>query len=207
MQAAPTLDWLLDMTPVDFVSDAIVYLALHQQFLPTLAAQGVGDPKSLISPTVAAAAKAARKPLCPVYHLANPGPIPMKKLFDWLQTFGFPVSQIPYSQWRQSLLDKAGNGQDSDNPLSPLLPLMMEKEEDMGTSATMPQFDMTLTTAALAPGGIKCPAISDSLLHCYFSYFVNIGFLSNPNQQDEHETEQFDMALDEHDADDSKNSN
>lgn len=86
MGSAPNLDWLLDMTPVDFVSEAILLLSQFLSF----------DFKS--------SSDLSAEPLCPIFHLCNPAPIHWSRFVDWMRTFGYALQKLPYAQWRQRLI-------------------------------------------------------------------------------------------------------
>jgi len=203
MESAPELDWMLDMTPADFCSDSIVHLSLHQDYRWCTAAQ-TGDTSSTADQSDSTGLGALPRPRCSVYHLCNPTPVHAREFWQWLDDFGYNLSVIPYSKWRQMLLKAVstpntgrGAGARADpramNALAPLVPTFSEAAEDMGTTETMPKFDLSATSQALAQGGIACPDITDSLLTLYYSYFVNTGFLPAPQR----DVEQFSLNLDD----------
>jgi thioester reductase-like protein len=66
---APALDTAYDLTPVDYVSRAIVYLSQQKQ-----------------SPNK-------------TFHIISPQPIQSNQLFDWICSFGYPLQQISYDKW------------------------------------------------------------------------------------------------------------
>jgi nucleoside-diphosphate-sugar epimerase len=63
----------MEMTPVDFVAEAILRLASDP------AAQGG------------------------TYHLANPDPPPADEVFDLLEEGGYPLERLPYEEWLQRI--------------------------------------------------------------------------------------------------------
>ncbi|MBE9069079.1 amino acid adenylation domain-containing protein [Leptolyngbya cf. ectocarpi LEGE 11479] len=69
LEAAPDLDWMIDMTPVDYVSQAIVHLSLQS------------------------------KSLNQAFHLVNPNPYPLYKLVQAVNQLGYPISQVSYERW------------------------------------------------------------------------------------------------------------
>lgn len=108
-------------------------------------------------------------------------------------------AQIPYAKWREQLFTACSpsnpaararararpQGQAEENALSPLLPLLSEDKEEMGSVATMPRFDLAATSARLldvAPplGPVACPAVAAPLLQRYFDFMVACGFLPPP---------------------------
>ncbi|MEO1122736.1 MAG: amino acid adenylation domain-containing protein [Cyanobacteria bacterium J06639_16] len=73
LRQAPDLDLMLDMTPVDYVSRAIVQLSLQSE----LSGQ--------------------------TFHLVNPNPVALSQLVNVLCTRGFPIQRAPYLQWQAKL--------------------------------------------------------------------------------------------------------
>ncbi len=71
--SAPVLDTALDLTPVDYVSKAIVYLSRQQESLNK------------------------------EFHLITPQPIEWNKLVNWVVSFGYSLEQIPLDQWQEKL--------------------------------------------------------------------------------------------------------
>jgi len=91
----PDLNITLHLTPVDYVSQAIVHLS--QQ------------PESL--------GKA--------FHLLNSHHLQASQLFDWINSFGYPIQQTPYHKWQTELVNIVKFSQK--NTLSSLTSLFIEK--------------------------------------------------------------------------------
>ncbi len=71
---APEIEgWRMEMTPVDFVAEAILHIA--------------SEPGTYGG----------------VYHLANPDPPPADEVFDLLKGQGYPLGRLPYEDWLQRL--------------------------------------------------------------------------------------------------------
>ncbi len=100
-----------------------------------------------------------------------------KYLSDWIQKFGYPVKQISFHEWRKELIHHTNYF--PDNALYSLLPMFPEESEFQKLEI---QFDYQNTVKALSGTEIYCPQINAELLKIYFSYFLNIGFLSTPEQ-------------------------
>lgn len=79
MGKTPDLDIMMDMTPVDYVSQAIVHLSKQKEL--------VGK----------------------AFHLVNPHPIPWNHLFDFIRSLGYSLERIPYKQWNFELLKLVEN--------------------------------------------------------------------------------------------------
>jgi amino acid adenylation domain-containing protein/thioester reductase-like protein len=73
LKCAPDLDLMMDMTPVSYISNAIVYLSLQKSFLGN------------------------------AYHLMNPHPLELDQLIHDLNNSGFKIEKIPYERWKSSL--------------------------------------------------------------------------------------------------------
>jgi thioester reductase-like protein len=172
MGSAPDLDGALDMTPVDYVSSALVRLSLSEQSLG-------GN-----------------------FHLVNPRPIHLREMVEWIRSSGYPLELLPYDRWRTTLLSGGGssNGQ-AMNPLAPLFsatsdgsargqePLSPEggnTVDRIGSlmaaqyAARSVTFDDERTRHRLSGSSIVCPQVGADLFARYLSYFVRIGFLSPP---------------------------
>jgi thioester reductase-like protein len=66
-------DWRMEMTPVDFVADAMLHIA--------------SNPDSYGG----------------TYHLSNPEPPTAENIFDLLEEGGHPLERVPYDEWLQRL--------------------------------------------------------------------------------------------------------
>jgi thioester reductase-like protein len=71
--AVPNVDLMLDMTPVDYMAQAIV--SLSQQ------SHTSGQ----------------------VFHLSNPQQIQLRDLASWIREFGYPLETLPYQAWHNRL--------------------------------------------------------------------------------------------------------
>lgn len=78
-QAPDVANWVVEMTPVDFVSNAIITLADHTQ----------GDQL--------------------VYHLGDPSPIKAATLFDSLAELGYETGRLPWDEWVELWNEKRGS--------------------------------------------------------------------------------------------------
>jgi thioester reductase-like protein len=175
---APDLDGATDMTPVDYVSSAIVRLSLSRQ------QRGK------------------------VFHLVNPRQIHIRELVAWIRSSGYPVERVPYDRWRMELLSRAGRFKDEAvYSLVPLFsartsgqaPLTGDSEPDLNGQNTVDQlgsimaaeyaarsveFDDQQARDGLAGSSIVCPLVDAEVFARYFSYFVRTGFLHAPAFRD-----------------------
>jgi thioester reductase-like protein len=170
----PDVEGATDMTPVDYVSRALVYLSKSDT--------AIGK----------------------IYHLANPHPVHSRELVSWVRTLGYPVRQVPYEEWRSEMVKLANRSDKNplaafaplfstvvgDKVPSWMAGMMTANYRDgvdrvikvIGAryAAQSVQLDCTNALRALAGSGIACPAVDDALLSTYFEYFVRIGFLEAP---------------------------
>jgi myxalamid-type nonribosomal peptide synthetase MxaA len=77
MQAAPIIDMLIDITPVDYVARALVHVSRQS------ALQGKA------------------------YHLVATNPVPESDLVDWIEKFGYTAERLPFEQWRHRVEERA----------------------------------------------------------------------------------------------------
>jgi thioester reductase-like protein len=170
----PDIEGAMDMTPVDYVSKALVYLAAS------------GHAKS------------------DIYHLANPKPVNGRDLVSWVRSYGYPLKRIPYEEWRSQMVALAGSGDKNPlAPFAPLFgAVVSDRIPGWMTSMVAPSYkngiDRVIRAIGarygaqsvqlhcdnalhdLAGGSITCPLVDERLLETYFSYFVRIGYLSVP---------------------------
>jgi thioester reductase-like protein len=144
---SPELEMMVEMIPVDYVSKAIV--AISQ----------------------------ANSSLGKAFHITNPHQISWNYLSNWIQSFGYPVKQVPFANWRRELIHHINYF--PENALHSLLPMFTEESDFQKLEI---RFDYQNTLKALSGTEIYCPQINADLLKMYFSCFLNIGFLSMPEQ-------------------------
>ncbi len=152
MGTFPDVDYMLDMSPVDYVSKAIVYLSRQ--------------PESL--------GKA--------FHLQHPQPISLKDLVEWVKSFGYPIEMIPYEQWQSKLINEVSSTENPLYTLRPFLLERWSDEQltipDLYLQSRRPTISCQATLQALSGSSITCPPIDSQLLMTYTSYLVQTGFLT-----------------------------
>ncbi|MCC5661301.1 amino acid adenylation domain-containing protein [Nostoc sp. XA010] len=148
MGCAPEMDMTVDMTPVDYVSKAIVHISKQKELLSK------------------------------AFHLFNPHPMQLNQLIEWMKSFGYQLQQMPYPQWRAQLLEIAGNSaENAAYALVPLFSENISQEE-MPEQTKRPHFDSQNTSTGLAGTDITCNPVDAELLNTYFTYFIRSGFLN-----------------------------
>jgi hypothetical protein len=159
------------MTPVDYVSSALVHLSLSEQSLGS------------------------------VFHLVNPRPVHLREMVEWIRPSGYPLELLPYDRWRTEVLNGGGSSKgQAVNPLVPLFSATSdgsararEQLSPQGGNtvdrigsliaaqyARSVSFDDERTRLGLAGSSIVCPRVGADVFARYLSYFVRTGFLSAP---------------------------
>ncbi len=87
-----------DMTPVDYVSKAIVHLS------------------------------GRRDAIGKTFHIANQHRVPLGAIADWMRDFGYPLRHVPYDSWVTELLGRTTSRGDVVSSLVPLFSLSMMGE-------------------------------------------------------------------------------
>ncbi|HVC19694.1 MAG TPA: amino acid adenylation domain-containing protein [Vicinamibacterales bacterium] len=153
--AAPAVHPIDNMSPVDYVSRAIVRLS-----------------RSPVSRDL------------PAFHVINPQWFQWDRMFEFIRARGYPLAQVPYRAWHQRLVEACRAGDDNAlKPLLPLFPVPPEAGQDpaveMPPPVEPPRARCEVTAEALDGTGVECPAIDGALLSRYFDYFVRTGFLAS----------------------------
>ncbi|MFN6561342.1 MAG: thioester reductase domain-containing protein [Nostoc sp. ChiSLP01] len=152
MGSFPDVEYMLDMSPVDYVSKAIVYLSRQKE--------SIGK----------------------AFHLQHPQPAPLKVLVDWIRSFGYSVEMIPYEQWQSELINNVSSVDNPLYTLRPFLLERWSDEQltipDLYLQARRPHISCQDTLHALAGSSIACPTIDSQLFMTYTAYLIQSGFLN-----------------------------
>jgi thioester reductase-like protein len=172
----PDIEGAMDMTPVDYVSKAFVYLAT------------------------------SGRATSEIYHLANPRPVNGHDLVSWVRSYGYPLRRVPYEEWRAEMISLVGRSEKNPlSPFAPLFsavvsdkipPWMASKVASnyqsgvdrviraigarYGAQSVQLKCDNALRD--LEDASIFCPPVNERLLENYFSYFIRTGYLNSPVQ-------------------------
>jgi thioester reductase-like protein len=148
----PDVDYMLDMSPVDYVSKAIVYLSRQKE--------SIGK----------------------AFHLQHPEPVSLRMLVEWMRSFGFPIQMLPYDEWQAQLMKNATSVENPLYTLRPFLFERWSQEgltiPDLYLQARRPFISCQETLDALAESSIVCPPIDSKLFITYSSYLIETGFLN-----------------------------
>jgi thioester reductase-like protein len=156
--AAPDDSAPFDVTPVDYVAGAIVALSLQSGCLDR------------------------------AYHFPNPAPRPWNEVYDFARRLGYPLRQLPFSDWLDELAEDVRR--DPNQALAPFAPMLAAGgAADRETTNLNPGespirgFDGTHTREGLAGTGVTCPPVDEKLLTTYFDFFIESGFLESPQPE------------------------
>lgn len=150
--AAPMLNTVIELTPVDYVSAAIVGISR--------------EPDSHGK----------------VFHLTNSHVIESRDLVGWINARGYPLRQIPFDEWMASLYSLGAELQNNAlYPfLSLLFELNTEIGTSTGSSLfemKLPRYDCTNTVKALEGTSIRCPVMDEKQIDIYLAYLVKESLL------------------------------
>jgi thioester reductase-like protein len=147
----PTMSNRLTMSPVDYVSRAIVHLSLQPQSLGQ------------------------------AFHLNNPDPAPWKEFVGSINQLGYPVATVSFEEWMMQLVDSVERSPDNAlSELVPFFLRRWSDENltfaELGQRRV--RLNCQSTAQQLIDSGIDCARTDAKLLSKYFAYFVESGFLS-----------------------------
>ncbi|MFN6529236.1 thioester reductase domain-containing protein [Nostoc sp. ChiSLP03a] len=148
----PDVDYMLDMSPVDYVSKAIVYLSRQKE--------SIGK----------------------AFNLQHPQPVSLKILVEWIRSFGYSVEMIPFEKWQSELINNVSSVDNPLYTLRPFLLERWSDEQltipDLYLQARRPHISCQDTLHALAGSSIACPPINSQLFMTYTAYLIQSGFLN-----------------------------
>ncbi|MEO0405798.1 MAG: thioester reductase domain-containing protein [Cyanobacteria bacterium P01_A01_bin.135] len=147
---APEGEMPLDILPVDYVAQAMVYLSRQ----PSAAGQ--------------------------VFHLIHPQPASSDLLFSVCRDAGFPVQRVPYPQWHAQLMAIAQGQSDHPlYPLVSLFSARRgDRAEDPG-GLEVP-FDCRNAQAGLADAPFDLPPLNRTLFSTYLDALIQSGAIAAP---------------------------
>ncbi|AUT03699.1 polyketide synthase [Nostoc sp. CENA543] len=148
----PEVEYMLDMSPVDYVSKAIVHLSMQKD--------AIGQ----------------------AFHLQHPQPVGLDVLVDWVRSFGYQINILPYEEWQAKLIESATSTDNPLYTLRPFLLERWSDEQltipDLYLKARRPHISCEETVKALAGSGVSCAPIDGKLFMTYTAYLIQSGFLT-----------------------------
>ncbi|GET38066.1 beta-ketoacyl synthase [Microseira wollei NIES-4236] len=151
MGSMPNMNCGIPIVPVDYVSQAIVYLSQQKQSLGK------------------------------AFHLNNPHYSSWNQVANWIDEFGYPVRQISYESWEAELIETLAYKDNALNGLLPFFLRRWSEEQltFAGLGQRRVKLNCQQTVASLAGTSIICPPVDSKLLNTYFSHFIQSGFLQS----------------------------
>lgn len=147
---APDIRNSMDMTPVNYVAAAMVYLSRQQA--------SVGR----------------------VFHLLNPAPIHWSDIFDMVIAEGYPVQKLPFNEWVEAVEEKANPETNVLYPLLPFFHINFARRMLGVADSHYYLLGTASTQAALKGSGLVCPKIDRDLIHTFLTQLVKTGRLTSP---------------------------
>jgi amino acid adenylation domain-containing protein/thioester reductase-like protein len=142
---APNLDLNMSLTPVDYVSQAIIHLSRQSASLGQ------------------------------AFHLVSPHTVSFSQLVQEIQAFGYSIEWTDYKQWQARLINAASEQENALSPLLFLLTEWESGNSlsYLETAALVSQaFDCQNTVSGLVGTDIVCPRVDSRVLQAYFSYLA-----------------------------------
>ncbi len=147
LKVAPKLDFKVDMTPVDYVSQATVYLSRQ----PTSFRQS--------------------------FHLVNPQPIVFDHVVHQMNRLGYAVEQVPYQHWKALIqTHDSALGPLAQMITDPGSISKQQLGRLEGWLSGSQIFDCQQTLTALRGSGIVCPNVDETLVHKYLLSMIGTTF-------------------------------
>ncbi|WP_417736575.1 thioester reductase domain-containing protein [Rosistilla oblonga] len=145
MGSAPLRSGELDMTPVDYVANAIVGISLQNESLGG------------------------------VFHLTNPNPLNYRYLVEWMQRDGTGIRPVPYDQWRSELLALTARVpmETMQTLVKTMVP--DAADNNGVAPALHPKYDCRITLRLLSQLDIRCAEVDARLLNLYLECLKRTG--------------------------------
>jgi thioester reductase-like protein len=150
----PTMSNRLTMSPVDYVSRAIVYLSQQPS--------SIGQ----------------------AFHLNNPDPANWSDFVQSINNLGYRVESVSFATWITQLIANQAQGNALSELVPFFLRKWSDEQltfAELGQRRA--QLTCHNTVRHLTGSGITCPRVDQKLLSTYFSYFIQSGFLQAPKVQ------------------------
>lgn len=151
----PNLDIQFNLSPCDYVSQAIVYLSKQS--------------------------KSSGK----AFHLRNPQSLSLQKMAKYICSLGYPVELIPYDKWRSQLVNHPDSSANALYPLISTFGEgnVNHSNSNSNAQASLPiqKYDCQNTITGLANRAITCPPVDAKLFGIYISYLRKTGILNPPS--------------------------
>jgi amino acid adenylation domain-containing protein/thioester reductase-like protein len=153
LESAPQMSLDMHLTPVDYVSQAIVSLSNQQESWGK------------------------------AFHLTNAKALSLVQLVQHIQSLGYAIQYTEYDQWQTKLLGLDMSEDNALSPLMSLFTTKSEFYSSYLEVLTLEKVSCQNVIAGLEKTSIRCPVLDTNLLNTYFSYFIQSGFLHRSQPQ------------------------
>jgi amino acid adenylation domain-containing protein/thioester reductase-like protein len=147
LRIAPTIDLPMHLTPVDYVSQAMVKLAEQ----PTNWGQA--------------------------FHYSNPRSLSLIELVDYIRSLNYEIQDLDYDRWLKALIDLDATQDNALKPLIPILSTGNVAYSKYLEVLNLGNVSRQNVADGLIETTISCPELNGDLLSTYFDYLINSGFL------------------------------
>lgn len=118
------------------------------------------------------------------FHFFNPAPIPWRSLMSILQSLGYPMQEVSFTHWTDSLKHHASRATEQSAELQKFYAhLRLAMIAPHFLFYKRPPFDASYTLEGLAGSGIVCPPVDKTLISTYIAFWQKRGFLPAPAVQ------------------------
>lgn len=142
----------MDMTPVDYVARAIVYLSRQPE----------SNGK--------------------VFHLLNPRPITWSRIIDTCIDTGYPMQKLPFQEWIEAVEEHEDPTTNPLHPLLPFFHLNFAGRMLGVSETAYHALGTESTQRALVHSGLQCATVDDELVRTFLSQYVETGRLRSVDQ-------------------------
>lgn len=155
----PDRETLVQMTPVDYVSRAIVHLSRQKSSMGR------------------------------AFHLMNEHGAPLQAVVGWIRDMGYPLETVPRAEWQARVFEEARRSPESAlYPLGYLMSDHGAPDapgpEELSSPKRRLQFDCSKTAQALSETNIGCRPVDRALIEGAVSYLVRSGMIEPPRRAD-----------------------
>jgi amino acid adenylation domain-containing protein/thioester reductase-like protein len=155
LEASPALDQWVNLTPVDYVSKAIIHLSRQQKLLGK------------------------------TFHIKNPSALHWSEFVNVISSFGYPIHLLPHDKWQTELIKLDNSQKNNLSPMLSLVTEKLKTNLTYLETflLTIQASDYKNTFDGLTGTSIACPPVDAKLLEAYFSYFIQRDFLKSPGSR------------------------
>jgi len=162
---------------VDFTIRLIsTFISLQNYFSTTNTMEFI--PVNFVSKTILSLSKLSY--LGKTFHITNPKSPTFFQLGHYLTSYGYTMECLPYTEWRQKLIQQSVQ---KSTALDPILSFFPEKKFDL----YMRLYDRECLLLALKEEGLEdFPEVTEEIVHACLRYLVEMGVIPHPGRIQQH---------------------